>query len=230
MATLGIVHVPGPPVEASIALSILLLACEIVRRKRGEPSLAARWPWLVAFAFGMLHGFGFASALSDIGLPRGDIPLALFAFNVGVEIGQLMFIGLVLGRWRVPSAFVFRSSSSATLSPLRPTRSAAWPRSGSSIDWPALRVEGIGATAMKRTHGDGAAIIKSGCCRNRCALLLVVFCTPSAKSDQSRHRSSALALVDLATRDARAVAKDPVYRLQRTYAEPALGALRLVLG
>jgi hydrogenase/urease accessory protein HupE len=97
LATLGVVHVPGPPIEASIALSILLLACEIVRMQRGQASLTARWPWLVAFSFGLLHGFGFASALKDIGLPQRDIPLALFTFNIGVEIGQLIFIGFVLG-------------------------------------------------------------------------------------------------------------------------------------
>jgi hydrogenase/urease accessory protein HupE len=96
-ATLGVVDVPGPPVEASIALSILLLAHELIRSQRGEVSLTARWPWLVAFSFGLLHGFGFASALTEIGLPHGDIPLALFTFNVGAEIGQLVFIGAVLG-------------------------------------------------------------------------------------------------------------------------------------
>ncbi|HQR11301.1 MAG TPA: HupE/UreJ family protein [Casimicrobiaceae bacterium] len=97
LATLGVVHVPGPPVEAAIAFSILLLASEIVRLRRGEASVTARWPWVIAFCFGLLHGFGFAGALSEIGLPRGDIPLALFAFNVGVELGQLAFIGAVLG-------------------------------------------------------------------------------------------------------------------------------------
>jgi hydrogenase/urease accessory protein HupE len=97
LATLGFVHVPGPPVEATIALSILLLACEIPRLHRGEASFTARWPWLVAFSFGLLHGLGFASALAEIGLPRGDVPLALFAFNVGVEVGQLAFIAVVLG-------------------------------------------------------------------------------------------------------------------------------------
>ena len=96
LATLGVVHVPAPPVEATIALSILLLACEIARTSTGQPSITARWPWLVAFSFGLLHGFGFASALSEIGLPHGDIPLALFMFNVGVEIGQLVFIAAVL--------------------------------------------------------------------------------------------------------------------------------------
>jgi hydrogenase/urease accessory protein HupE len=97
LATLGVIHVPGPPVEACIALSILLLASEILRRQRGEPSLTATWPWAVAFLFGLLHGLGFASALIDIGLPQGDIPLALLTFNIGVEIGQLIFIALVLG-------------------------------------------------------------------------------------------------------------------------------------
>ena len=97
LATLGVVSVPGPPVEATIALSILLLATEIVRLQAGRPSLAAQRPWLVAFAFGLLHGFGFAGALSGIGLPKGDIPLALLAFNVGVELGQLAFIAAVLG-------------------------------------------------------------------------------------------------------------------------------------
>jgi len=97
LATLGVVHVPGPPVEAAIALSILLLAVEIVRLQRGEPGLTARWPWVVAFSFGLLHGFGFATALADIGLPRGDVPLALFTFNVGVELGQLAFIAAALG-------------------------------------------------------------------------------------------------------------------------------------
>jgi hydrogenase/urease accessory protein HupE len=97
LATLGVVRVPGPPVEAAIALSILLLASEILRMQRGGPSLTARWPWLVAFSFGLLHGFGFAGALTAVGLPRGDIPLALFAFNVGVELGQLAFIAAVLG-------------------------------------------------------------------------------------------------------------------------------------
>ena len=97
LATLGVVRVPGPPVEASIALSILLLAHEIVRSQRGETGLTARWPWLVAFSFGLLHGFGFAGALTDLGLPQGDIPLALFTFNLGVELGQLAFIAVVLG-------------------------------------------------------------------------------------------------------------------------------------
>jgi hydrogenase/urease accessory protein HupE len=97
LATLGFVYVPGPPVEAAIALSILLLATEIVHGERGAIGLTARWPWVVAFAFGLLHGFGFAGALTEVGLPEGDIPLALFAFNVGVECGQLAFVAAILG-------------------------------------------------------------------------------------------------------------------------------------
>ena len=96
LATLGVVQVAGPPVEAAIAFSIVLVAAEIVRLRRGEPSLTARRPWLVAFCFGLLHGFGFAGALSQIGLPSGELPLALFAFNLGVELGQLAFIAAVL--------------------------------------------------------------------------------------------------------------------------------------
>ena len=95
-ATLGVMWVPGPPVEAVIALSILFLASELVKVNRGESSLTASYPWIVAFAFGLLHGFGFAGALGDIGLPQNEVPLALLMFNVGVEIGQLLFIGVIL--------------------------------------------------------------------------------------------------------------------------------------
>jgi hydrogenase/urease accessory protein HupE len=95
-ATLGWVHVPQPPVEAVIALSILFLASELAKQRRGHAGLMERYPWVVAFTFGLLHGFGFAGALREVGLPEGDIPLALFTFNVGVEIGQLVFVGTVL--------------------------------------------------------------------------------------------------------------------------------------
>ena len=96
LAALDAVRLPGPPVEATIALSILLLAVEIARKNRGETSFTIQWPWVVAFCFGLLHGFGFAGALAQIGLPRHDLPLALFTFNVGVEIGQLMFVAAAL--------------------------------------------------------------------------------------------------------------------------------------
>jgi hydrogenase/urease accessory protein HupE len=95
-ATLGFVHVPGPPVEACIALSILLVAVEILNARAGKPSFTARLPWLVAFSFGLLHGFGFAGALAEVGLPQHAIPVALLFFNVGVEIGQLAFVAVVL--------------------------------------------------------------------------------------------------------------------------------------
>jgi hydrogenase/urease accessory protein HupE len=95
-ATLGVMWVPGPPIEATIALSILFLASELVKVNRGEPSLTAKLPWIVAFVFGLLHGFGFAGALSDVGLPQNEVPLALLMFNVGVEIGQLLFIAVSL--------------------------------------------------------------------------------------------------------------------------------------
>lgn len=97
LATLGFVHVPPAPVEALVALSIVFLAVEIARRDQaGAASLTRRRPWVVAFAFGLLHGFGFAGTLSQIGIPPGDIPLALLAFNVGVEAGQLGFIAAAL--------------------------------------------------------------------------------------------------------------------------------------
>lgn len=96
IATLGRAAVPVVPLNAAIALSILFLGPEIVRAWRGETSFTIRHPWVVAFAFGLLHGFGFASALTGAGLPRAELPLALVSFNVGVETGQLGFIGLVL--------------------------------------------------------------------------------------------------------------------------------------
>ncbi len=95
-AALGFVSVPGPPVEATIALSIVFLAHELALRRDGAPRLSERKPWLVAFAFGLLHGLGFAGALAETGLPHGDIPIALLTFNIGVEIGQLAFIAAVL--------------------------------------------------------------------------------------------------------------------------------------
>lgn len=95
-ATLGFVDVPGPPVEAAIALSIVLVAVEIVNARRGIPSLTAHWPWLVAFCFGLLHGFGFAGALAEVGLPHHAIPVALLFFNLGVEVGQLSFVAATL--------------------------------------------------------------------------------------------------------------------------------------
>ena len=95
-ATFGFVHVPGQPVEATIALSVVFVACEIVHRRQGRSGLTEMWPWVIAFSFGLLHGLGFAGALREVGLPQNAIPLALLFFNVGVEIGQLLFIAAVL--------------------------------------------------------------------------------------------------------------------------------------
>jgi len=97
LATLDFVHVPRAPVEAVIALSIVFVATEIVHARRGLGGITARAPWIVAFTFGLLHGFGFAGALNEIGLPQGQIPVALLFFNLGVEAGQLLFIAAVLG-------------------------------------------------------------------------------------------------------------------------------------
>jgi hydrogenase/urease accessory protein HupE len=96
LASLGVLNVPGPPVEALIALSIVFVAAEIVHGRQGRPGLTQRYPWIVSFTFGLLHGLGFASALAEVGLPQNSIPLALLFFNVGVEIGQLIFIAAVL--------------------------------------------------------------------------------------------------------------------------------------
>lgn len=96
IATLGLAAAPVVPLNAAIALSILFLGPEIVRAGRGGTSLTIRRPWLVAFAFGLLHGFGFAGALTSAGLPRADLPLALLGFNLGVEVGQVAFVLLVL--------------------------------------------------------------------------------------------------------------------------------------
>ena len=94
-ATLGFVQIPGPPIEATIALSIMFVASEIIHSRQGIPGLTQKYPWVVAFTFGLLHGFGFAGALAQIGLPQASIPIALLFFNVGVEIGQLLFIASV---------------------------------------------------------------------------------------------------------------------------------------
>lgn len=95
-ASLGWIQVPGPPVEAAIALSIVFLARELVLIQKGHDSLAARFPWMVAFAFGLLHGMGFAGALAEIGLPDSEVVSALLAFNIGVELGQIVFVAAIL--------------------------------------------------------------------------------------------------------------------------------------
>jgi HupE / UreJ protein len=126
IATLGYASAPAAPLNAAIALSILFLGPEIVRVWRGQSSFTIRHPWVVAFAFGLLHGFGFASGLTAMGLPKAEIPLALLLFNVGVEIGQLVFVALVLG---LGSAFR--------------TLQIRWPRCAKAL--PAYLVGSLGA-------------------------------------------------------------------------------------
>ena len=92
LATLGYLSLPSAPTEAVIALSIMLLAIEVVRKNQGDLTLSERFPWLIAFTFGLVHGLGFAGALSEIGIPQNEVPLALLMFNVGVETGQVLFV------------------------------------------------------------------------------------------------------------------------------------------
>jgi hydrogenase/urease accessory protein HupE len=117
IATLGVAAPPLPPLNVAIALSILFLGPEIVRSWRGETSLTIRRPWVVAFLFGLLHGFGFASALTSAGLPPSELPLALLSFNVGVEIGQLSFVLLVVLLERSFRQLEIRWSRWATMMP-----------------------------------------------------------------------------------------------------------------
>jgi len=113
LAALGFIHVPPLPVEALIAFSIVLLAVELTRSQAAHQTFFHRYPWVLAFSFGLLHGLGFAGALAEVGLPPGEIPMALFSFNVGIELGQLVFIGLVLmGQWALalaPASLPLRS-------------------------------------------------------------------------------------------------------------------------
>jgi hydrogenase/urease accessory protein HupE len=95
-ATLGLLNLPSPPVEAVIALSIVFLAYELYLAPGDRDQVTQRFPWIVSFAFGLVHGLGFAGALREIGLPQDDIPLALLSFNIGVELGQILFIATVL--------------------------------------------------------------------------------------------------------------------------------------
>ena len=96
LASLGVVHVPQAPIEAAIAASIFLLAVELTRVRAGDRTLTQLSPFMVSAGFGLLHGLGFAGALAEVGLPTAEIPLALFSFNAGIELGQLAFVALVL--------------------------------------------------------------------------------------------------------------------------------------
>ena len=116
-ATLGYISLPQKPVEATIALSIAFVASELVKTRSGERRLSEDYPWVVAFVFGLLHGFGFADALKETGLPQTDISLALLTFNLGVEAGQLMFIAAAL--------VVFRAAGMLLTVPIAPARIVA---------------------------------------------------------------------------------------------------------
>ena len=116
-SALGYLSLPQKPVETTIALSIAFLASELIKTQPGEPRLSQTYPWIAAFAFGLLHGFGFAGALKEIGLPRADVPFALLAFNLGVEAGQLVFVlWVVIGSTAAKALFDI---------PLKPARVAA---------------------------------------------------------------------------------------------------------
>jgi len=108
LATFQIISVPQPPVEAVIALSIMFLATEYAHQLKGTKGWTSRRPWLVSFSVGLLHGLGFAKALSEVGLPQTEVPMALLTFNLGVEAGQLAFVGVVLAIFFLGSKFVRR--------------------------------------------------------------------------------------------------------------------------
>lgn len=118
LATLGYVNLPPAPVEASIALSIVFLCTEIVHAARGRKSLTYAYPWIVAFAFGLLHGLGFAGALSEIGLPPDEVPIALLFFNIGVELGQITFVLVILAIVRLVLYFRISLPRQAELVPV----------------------------------------------------------------------------------------------------------------
>lgn len=132
-AALGYLSLPQKPVEAAIALSIAFVASELVKAQSGPPRLSELYPWIVAFAFGLLHGFGFAGALKETGLPQVDVPLALLTFNLGVEVGQLLFIAAAL--------IVFKAVSSLFTVPIAQGRlAAAYLIGTAAMVWLVMRV------------------------------------------------------------------------------------------
>ncbi len=136
LAALGLVRVPQGPIEAVIALSIYVLAVELTRRRDHHQTLTQRAPWLVAGTFGLLHGLGFAGALREVGLPSAEIPLALFSFNVGIELGQLLFIAVVLGLSAALRRLPFDS-------PRWAPGAAAYAIGGLAVFWVIERVGGL---------------------------------------------------------------------------------------
>jgi hydrogenase/urease accessory protein HupE len=135
-ATLGYLSLPQKPVEAAIALSIAFVASELARARPGHRRTSEAYPWLVAFAFGLLHGFGFAGALKEIGLPQTDVPLALLTFNLGVEAGQLLFVAAALGAIKAANTLV-----AIPFSPVRVV--AAYLIGTMSMLWLVTRVESL---------------------------------------------------------------------------------------
>ena len=136
-ATLGYISLPQKPVEATIALSIAFVASELVRARSGERRFSEDYPWIVAFVFGLLHGFGFAGALKQTGLPQTDISLALLTFNLGVEAGQFIFIAAAL--------VVFRAASILVTVPIAPVRlTAAYGIGTTSMVWLIARLSSFG--------------------------------------------------------------------------------------
>ena len=118
LAALGLARLPSRPIEVGIAASVFLLAVELSRDPRPTPTLMRRAPWAIAGLFGLLHGLGFAGALAEVGLPDGEIPTALFAFNVGIEIGQLCFVGTVLAAGAAVASIVTRRIPAARWIPV----------------------------------------------------------------------------------------------------------------
>ena len=118
LAALGLARLPSRPIEVGIAASVFLLAVELSRDPRPTPTLIRRAPWAIAGLFGLLHGLGFAGALAEVGLPDGEIPTALFAFNVGIEIGQLCFVGVVLAAGVAVASIVTRRIPAARWIPV----------------------------------------------------------------------------------------------------------------
>lgn len=143
LAALGYVSLPGPPVEAIIALSIVFLAIEVLKHDPQNPRLSERAPWVVSFAFGLLHGLGFAGALTEIGLPANDIPLALLGFNLGVELGQISFVlAVALGLLILRALIATFPSSIKGLTAYAPTLTA-YAIGGVATYWLAERISGF---------------------------------------------------------------------------------------
>ncbi|MFS2176876.1 HupE/UreJ family protein [Rhizobium pisi] len=137
-ASLGYFSLPQKPVEATIALSIAFVASELIKMKPGERRLSESYPWVVAFVFGLLHGFGFAGALKEIGLPQSDVPLSLLMFNLGVEAGQLIFVAAVLVVLRAAGAL-------STIQPAPARQFGAYIIGTAAMLWLVSRIAGLAA-------------------------------------------------------------------------------------